>query len=89
MSAEMAVWLLNCLCLCSYLTRRLIADVNVLENKRNRYWSDRIADQTGSPVKLWNTMNAILQHDEHTADDVAPTPHDADTFLRYFDETRR
>ena len=58
----------------------------VFKDKRDRYWSDRIADQTGSPVKLWNTMNAILQRDKRTADDVAPTPHDADTFLRYFDE---
>ena len=31
-------------------------------------------------------MNAILQRDKRTADDVAPTPHDADAFLRYFDE---
>jgi len=55
----------------------------VFKDKRDRYWSDRIADQTGSPIKLWNT---ILQHDERTADDVAPSPHDADAFLRYFDE---
>ena len=53
---------------------------------RDRYWSDHIADQTGSPVKLWNTMNAILQRDKRTADDVAPTPRNADAFLRYFDE---
>ena len=31
-------------------------------------------------------MNAILQRDKRTADDVAPTPHDADAFLRHFDE---
>ena len=31
-------------------------------------------------------MNAILQRDKRTADDVAPTPHDVDAFLRYFDE---
>ena len=33
MSAEMAVWLLNCLCLCSYLTRRLIADATSLKTR--------------------------------------------------------
>jgi len=58
----------------------------VFKDKRDRYWSDRIADQTGSPVKLRNTLNAILQRDKRTADDVAPTVHDADAFLRYFDE---
>ena len=31
-------------------------------------------------------MNAILQRDKRTADDVAPTPHDADAFLQYLDE---
>ena len=31
-------------------------------------------------------MNALLQRDKRTADDVAPTPQDADAFLRYFDE---
>ena len=54
----------------------------IVTNVRTLY----IADQTGSPVKLWNTMNAILQRDKRTADDVAPTPHDADAFLWYFDE---
>jgi len=58
----------------------------VFKDKKDRYWSDRIADQTGSPVKLRNTLNAILQRDKRTADDVAPTVHDADAFLRYFDD---
>jgi len=88
----------NCLWLeCRYRRTHAAADgqaltaaqrhrLTVFKDKRDRYWSDHIADETGSPVKLWNTMNAILQREERTADDVAPTPYDADAFLRYFSE---
>ena len=61
----------------------------VFKDKKDQYRSDRVVDQTGSPAKLWNTTNAILQHDKRSADGVVPTPHDAEAIFWYFNEKVR
>ena len=62
---------------------------SVFRQKRERYWSDRVVDQSSSPSKLWKTMNTILQRDNRTTDDVASTTHDADAFLQFFEDKVR
>ena len=61
----------------------------VLDRKKTEYWSERIQNEGSSPRRLWRSMSALLQCDKRTADVITPTNHDADTFLRCFDEKVR
>ena len=58
----------------------------VLDQKKTQYWSERIQNEGSSPTRLWQSMSTLLQRDRRTAEVATPTNHDADAFLRYFDE---
>lgn len=56
------------------------------ERKKKQYWSERINADGKTPTRLWRSLTTLLQRDKRTADDIAPSCNDADSFLRFFDE---
>lgn len=59
---------------------------DVFDQKKKRYWSERISTEGDSPKKLWRSLTSLLQRDRRPADDVTPTCNDADAFMRFFDD---
>lgn len=58
----------------------------VLNNKKQQYWSERVAMSAGNSTLLWRSMMKILQQDKRPAENLTPTLHDADDFRHFFDK---
>ena len=59
---------------------------DVFDQKKKRYWSERITTEGDSPMKLLRSLTSLLQRDKQPADDVTATCNDADAFMRFFDD---
>jgi len=59
---------------------------DVFDQKKKRYWSERITAEGDSPTKLWRSLTSLLQRDKRPSDDVTPSCNDADAFMRFFDD---
>ena len=67
------------------LLRRTFRKHANFADKKNRYWTNRIADEKGCPGKLWRSVAKILRRNDPStsAESEAPT---ADDFIKFFDD---
>ena len=52
--------------------------------KKNKYWTDRISAERGTPAKLWQSLSNILRRDKELDSSSASSTHSADQFIHFF-----
>jgi len=52
--------------------------------KKNKYWTDRISAERGTPAKLWQSLSKILRKDKELGSSSASPTHSADQFIQFF-----
>ena len=52
--------------------------------KKNKYWTERISAERGTPAKLWQSLTKLLRRDKELDSSSTSHTHSADQFIQFF-----